>query len=214
MEPANPSLPNPALPRPPYPYPWTQAQIDLVYSSGTQPNFQAIASEYRFKEDNPPTFEHADISNLDFNQKNMPNTDFFECTAVRAQFNDANLVNCIFDRANLVNAKFALANLAMTRFGHADLRGADLRCAKNMHKANFSTSIGVMSTRAYSWTMHMYRTEGELWVAAGCRHFSLETALEHWRKPRVEHTYQELNYHQHMLWAIDYLKRCMIDRGW
>ena len=102
-----------------------------------------------------------------------------------ANLSRANLYRANLYRANLSGANLSRANLYCANLYRANLSGADLSRA-NLSGANLSGAEGIIRVGPASdgYEFYAVQRDGDVWIKAGCRWFSIADARAHWRKSR------------------------------
>jgi uncharacterized protein YjbI with pentapeptide repeats len=118
--------------------------------------------------------------------------DFARAYLVGVNLADANLAGVNFTDANLADADLAGSNLAHANLAHANLVGSNLAHA-NLAHANLAHAIlgdqwiiqGAIRSDGYHFMFQKMTADTEPMVRAGCRHFTLAQAREHWIATRL-----------------------------
>ena len=102
-----------------------------------------------------------------------------------ANLGDANLQGAYLRGANLQGAYLQGANLGDANLGDANLAGANLQGAylgdANLQGANLQGAYLIdAGQRSDGYRFVGYIREGRIWILAGCRHFTLSAARQHW----------------------------------
>jgi hypothetical protein len=87
---------------------------------------------------------------------------------------DADLRDADLRDADLRGVNLRGANLRNAVLRDADLRGADLR----------GTDLIVGGQRSDGYRFLLFRTDGDIFVSAGCRYFNISDARNHWNDTR------------------------------
>lgn len=96
------------------------------------------------------------------------------------------------------------ANLSYANLEGANLEGANLEDA-NLEGANLIHG----GTRSDGYGFVALMRDGDLWVLAGCRYFTISEAHQHWRRSRAGTPLGEETFA-----ILDYLERVARIRGW
>ena len=117
----------------------------------------------------------------------LRNADFIRTKLTRAKWIRADMRETDLTDANLQNADLTGAKLAGATLTGADLTGADLRNA-DLENANLTDAKGIAWCL---WPSDRYDmlgvvVKGEIMIFSGCRMFTLEEAVEHWREGNEE----------------------------
>ena len=98
--------------------------------------------------------------------------------------NKSNLRNADFSNAYLRKADFSNADFSNAYLGNANLSNADFRGA-NLGDSDHLISGG---QRLDGYEFYGQIKDGELWIKAGCRYFSIDEARRHWNETRKDTT--------------------------
>jgi len=112
------------------------------------------------------------------NKSNLRNADFSNADLRGAYLSGANLYG-----ANLGNAYLSNANLSNADFSKANLSNADFRGA-NLGDSDLISG----GQRLDGYEFYGQIKDGELWIKAGCRYFSIDEARRHWNETRKDTT--------------------------
>jgi len=102
--------------------------------------------------------------------------------------NKSNLSNADFSNADLRGAYLSGANLYGANLGNAYLSNANLSNA-DFRGANLGDSDLISGgQRLDGYEFYGQIKDGELWIKAGCRYFSIDEARRHWNETRKDTT--------------------------
>jgi hypothetical protein len=105
---------------------------------------------------------------------NLRDADLSGANLSCAYLRDADLRGADLRDADLSGADLSGANLSCAYLRGADLRDADLSGADLLSLGNRSDG--------YEFFAHI--RDGQMWIKAGCRHFSIKDAVKHWKDTR------------------------------
>ena len=100
-----------------------------------------------------------------------------------ANLSGANLYGANLGNANLSNADFSNADFSNAYLGNANLSNADFRGA-NLGDSDLISG----GQRLDGYEFYGQIKDGELWIKAGCRYFSIDEARRHWNETRKDTT--------------------------
>ena len=136
------------------------------------------------------------------NSANLRSANLRSADLCGADLSDASLSDASLRGANLSCANLHSANLRSADLCGADLCGADLSDASlsdadlcyadlsyaDLHGAdNISDRVIDGGLRSDGYRFLLTRTEPDAWrIKAGCRNFTVDEGLEHWRRTRPE----------------------------
>jgi hypothetical protein len=103
----------------------------------------------------------------------------------KASLRGANLEGANLRGADLGEANLGGANLRGADLWEANLRGADLGEA-NLRGANLGNARGIWSIGPSidGYIFYSVINNGETYIKAGCRYFTVTDAINHWTKTR------------------------------
>lgn len=136
--------------------------------------------------------DKTDLSGGDFSETQLKNAHlvngrFAKCDFSRADLSSTDLALADFTDAVLRETNFRSAVLVDTIFKGADLTGADLEWA-DIETADFTDCVGIIDAgtddRNYRFIgvkPLLVKGGGFTMVKAGCRWFTIDEAMQHWR---------------------------------
>ena len=142
---------------------------------------------------NKSNLRNADFSNADLRGAYLSGANLYGANLGNAYLSNANLSNADFSKANLSNAYLGNANLSNADFSNAYLGNADFSKA-NLSNADFrGANLGDSDLISGGQRLDGYEfygqiKDGELWIKAGCRYFSIDEARRHWNETRKDTT--------------------------
>ena len=138
-------------------------------------------------------FAHANLTGA-----NLTGADLTGADLTGAYLASADLIHADLTGANLRNADLTGANLSRANLTGADLTGADLTGADltgaNLSRANLTGADlgtqwiiqGPARQDGYCFFLQKLTADEKPMIKAGCRHFTLANAREHWTNTRKE----------------------------
>jgi len=126
---------------------------------------------------------NANLSNADFSKANLSNAYLGNANLSNANLSNAYLGNADFSNAYLGNADFSNADFSNADFSKANLSNADFRGA-NLGDSDLISG----GQRLDGYEFYGQIKDGELWIKAGCRYFSIDEARRHWNETRKDTT--------------------------
>jgi hypothetical protein len=125
----------------------------------------------------------ANLSGVNLTDAALPRANLTGANLTGANLYGANLSDAHLSGANLSGANLSGANLSDASLFGANLSGANLSGAK----VNDKTAIDILrrATRSDGYEFFLWHCQEGLFVAAGCRWFTIEAARQHWTATRA-----------------------------
>lgn len=138
-----------------------EALVELLDSEVTK----LRKADFTFADLSGMVFKNIDFTGAHFDNANLDSTQFIDCIMTECTFKACKVNRAVFHYSSLRRAHFE-----DTHMGNATINECDIRESNLVH-------LG-MSQRGYQFVMTYER--GQAVIRAGCRHFILDDAREHW----------------------------------
>ena len=130
----------------------------------------------------------ANLSGADLSHANLSGADLVYANLGDANLHGAYLYGTNLGGADLSHANLSGANLRDANLGDANLRDADLRGASLGGADLVYANLISGGQRSDGYEFYGQIKDGELWIKAGCRYFSIDEARRHWNETRKDTT--------------------------
>ena len=138
--------------------------------------------------ENKSNLSGADLRGADLDGAYLYGANLGAADLSHANLHGAHLYGANLGGADLSHANLSGANLRDANLGDANLRDADLRGASLGGADLVYANLISGGQRSDGYEFYGQIKDGELWIKAGCRYFSIDEARRHWNETRKDTT--------------------------